>query len=502
MASIDPTALKTYADDFKADTKNRLAESALTKARIHDLVVDPDVLVTRSFKHQLDPAAIPMTDQQASGRCWIFAFTNLLRRKLIKHYKLAPDFQLSQKFVLFYDRLEKCNALMEVMYFMSRQQGKGPASLEMVNLRNSYLSDGGTWAFFTNVVLKYGIVPQEFYTENRQSQATGDLATFLAQFLEGQGTVIDGVASREEFEALKERLLHTCYNTMLTFLGMPPAEVLWKYTDAKGKVHEPMKQPCSPQEFYRRFIKPVVNIEDFVVLINDPRHPYDRMYSVELLHNVLPNGKPEKTRKAEAEAEADLVAASSGDVTDIETTRPSQSLDRLPTNLYMNVPVTTLRESVYRALRNNTAVPFAADAGAYMRAHDSRMDVDMHYEDLLGYSLARPKKDLYRNLMSGPNHAMLFIATNGREGEWQVENSWGVVNKAFPYLTMTDAWFENYVGEIVVHKRDLPPKTKVRYNALLKQDKITFYKFWDVFGGVARPEIHLGHLRGSKQKMN
>jgi aminopeptidase C len=50
-----------------------------------------------------------ITDQKQSGRCWIFAFLNIIRYKMIQKYKLAPDFEFSQNYLFFFDKLEKAN---------------------------------------------------------------------------------------------------------------------------------------------------------------------------------------------------------------------------------------------------------------------------------------------------------------------------------------------------------------------------------------------------------
>jgi bleomycin hydrolase len=467
MTDLSPTLTGALSAEYLGDPTKRLIGSILNKTFIDTVTVDPNVQVERTFKFRLDPHVLPVNNQQNSGRCWIFSFTNMIRRKLIKYYKLDPSFNLSTKFILFWDRLEKINALLEVMYFMGVQKGKYADSLEMISLRNGYLSDGGTWAFFVNIVSKYGIVPYEAYPDNAQSGNTGDLSSIIEQFVDAHGTAIRNVTSRNDFEVLKAKAIHACFNTLAGFLGVPPKEVLWKYADNKGTLHEPQKSPCAPIEFYKRFVRRVVNVNDYVVLINDPRHPYDRLYSVELVHNVLPN------------AINDPAIILENNVVDI-------SLDRIATNIYFNVPTSTMRESVLRSIRANMPVPFAADVSRYMRSRDSRLDTDVHYEDILGFTLTNSRKTLYENQMSGPNHAMLFVGCNGRENpSYEVENSWGVNNTQFPYLSMTDDWFENFVGEIMIHKRLLPHKTHRRYNSLLKKAVFTWYPFWDVLGNLA-----------------
>ena len=452
--------VRKYASAFHKTTHHRLAKSVLNKVHIDTLASDPDATIQRGFSYTLDPPKIPLTDQKSSGRCWIFSFTNMIRRKLIKAHNLSPDFMLSQKYLLFYDHLEKCNALLEIMYFMSKHRGVKTASLEMSNLRESYVNDGGTWHAFVSLVEKYGLVPFDQYPDNGQAMETNTMGDFLSQFVSSHGVSIEKAASHADFLKIKHAALQSCYNMLEAFLGAPPVSVTLDFTDAKGNFHRSLHKPCTPQEYYMKYVHPVVDISQYIVLINDPRNPYHKMYSVELLHNVLP-------------------------VTKVP-------LDKLPSNFFFNVPIDVLRDAVFKSIKGNMPVPFAADVKHYMQNTDSRMDTFVHYEDLLGVSLLKPRKVLFENLISSPNHAMLFIGTNGNKGEWQVENSWGQENDKYPYLTMSDDWFEHYVGEIIVHRRFVPQQVKKQHDKEKKNGKITFFPIWDVFGTLAKKRLAAG----------
>lgn len=54
----------------------------------------------------------PVTNQRSSGRCWLFASTNVFRVNLIKKYKIG-NFELSQSYLFFWDKLEKANFFLE-----------------------------------------------------------------------------------------------------------------------------------------------------------------------------------------------------------------------------------------------------------------------------------------------------------------------------------------------------------------------------------------------------
>lgn len=54
----------------------------------------------------------PVTNQKKSGRCWMFAGLNLMRAGAMKKMGLK-DFELSQNYILFWDKFERCNYFLE-----------------------------------------------------------------------------------------------------------------------------------------------------------------------------------------------------------------------------------------------------------------------------------------------------------------------------------------------------------------------------------------------------
>jgi bleomycin hydrolase len=461
MAAITTTDVARYSVAFNKNPVSQLAKSALNKVGLQNLVMDADKPIHRVFKYTVDPHVIDLTNQYRSGRCWIFSFTNLMRRKMIYKYNLQPSFKLSQKYMMFYDRLEKCNALMEIIYFLHKKKQMKMYSFEMTYIRREYMSDGGTWDFFKNLVLKYGVVPYEEYPDNEQAKNSDDLGNVLQQYVNSFVPKITKAETLAEFEKIKHEAMMNCYSIIESFLGKPPATFKWEYVTAKKK-YQSARRETTPLEFYEQYVRDLVNVSDYITLINDPRNPYYKIYSVELLHNVLPN--------------------------------ESSPLDRLPTNLYFNVPVDVLREATYNSIRKNMPVPFAGDVSIYIRPEDALMDTTDRYEDLLGVKFVRPRKFLFDNVMSTPNHAMLFIGCNGEHGDWQVENSWKQYNQDYKYFTLSDDWFEHYVGEVIVHKRFLSPKLRSTYATLLRSpDDITYYPLWDIFGTLANMRKAIKH---------
>jgi len=108
--------------------KNRLALAALSTHASTAILQKPSALLhdTHVFSDQIELEGTPVTNQRSSGRCWLFASTNVFRVPIIKKYKLT-GFELSQNYLFFWDKLEKANFFLERMRFLSsRDLGLNP----------------------------------------------------------------------------------------------------------------------------------------------------------------------------------------------------------------------------------------------------------------------------------------------------------------------------------------------------------------------------------------
>jgi bleomycin hydrolase len=80
-------------------------------------------------------------------------------------------------------------------------------------------------------------------------------------------------------------------------------------------------------------------------------------------------------------------------------------------------------------------------------------------------------------------HAMLFTGVDLKDKKptkWRVENSWGADHGEKGFDIMTDSWFDQFMYEVVVHKKHLPKKVITQYNA-----KPIELPPWDPMGSLA-----------------
>ena len=84
--------------------------NALTRSKLEDVSMDWESYrkINHTFSDVIADEMKKVTNQKASGRCWGFAALNLMRINLAKKYNLK-NFEFSQCYFMFYDKLEKSN---------------------------------------------------------------------------------------------------------------------------------------------------------------------------------------------------------------------------------------------------------------------------------------------------------------------------------------------------------------------------------------------------------
>ena len=102
--------LRNFSYKFNKKKTNKVLKNVNTKSHFKNLILKSDYQQNKKqvFKKVINVEA-NITNQQNSGRCWLFAFLNIIRFKMIQKYNLLPSFEFSQNYLFFYDKLEKAN---------------------------------------------------------------------------------------------------------------------------------------------------------------------------------------------------------------------------------------------------------------------------------------------------------------------------------------------------------------------------------------------------------
>jgi len=94
---LSPTLIENWESEAASDPRTKLARTVLVTANIKASLLDRTAQIADQhvFNHVIDFKTGPRTDQKSSGRCWIFATTNVLRYEVMKKLNIS-ELELSQ----------------------------------------------------------------------------------------------------------------------------------------------------------------------------------------------------------------------------------------------------------------------------------------------------------------------------------------------------------------------------------------------------------------------
>tara|TARA_B110000008_G_scaffold273665_1_gene308284 strand:+ start:3844 stop:5253 length:1410 start_codon:yes stop_codon:yes gene_type:complete len=364
---------------------------------------------------------LPPSDQQKSGRCWLFAYLNHLRLKSIHHMKLPQTFAFSASYMLFWDKYEKCK------YFLQKISKYAQLPLDDVNnhlLLRNMISDGGTWNMIQNLVEKYGVVPYDSMKESFHTINTSQLHHYICHYLKTSSQKIRNLPPTQH-KSYIEKQMKKVYILLVKAIGTPPKKVSFLQ---KGPQY-------SPREFFKTQIATLsgCSMSNKVVLIHVPHLKTNQYYTILELNNMQ-NGHPV---------------------------------------LYFNTTMDAIKRSVLYELSNENPVWFGSDFGPFYHKEEALLNNDifdyshftMKKEDLF-----LDKKDSIPYYQTNINHAMLIRGYYHNKAKskplyWIIENSHNTILKKVSFenshgmVTLSDSWFDKYVVMVAVDHKSVENKT-------------------------------------------
>jgi len=444
LKHIDCQDLSCFATHFDQEPKNRLALNAVTQNGIGAVALDRKVVNAscHTYSHTIETPAV--THQQKTGRCWLFAGLNTLRLAAVDKLNVK-EFELSQAYLTFYDKLEKANFFLESVIETRNEPLDG--RLVMWLLADP-IPDGGQWDMFVSLVKKYGVVPKGAMPETKNSSLSRPMNSVLvAKLRQGAQQLRHAAqqgASLDELRQAKRSLVEDCYRILAIHLGQPPATFNWAWRDKDKAFHG--HGSITPSDFFAQYVG--VDLDEHVCLINAPTadKPFNRLYTVRHLGNVV-GGQPVR---------------------------------------YLNVELDVLKRAAQEMVVAGQAVWFGCDVGKLLERERGIMDVDVYdYELVYGTSFELDKAQRLDYGHSRMTHAMVLtgvdLDTAGQPRKWRVENSWGAEVGDKGFMTMSQTWFEQYLYEITIDKRFLPPELL----SVLETEPCALPP-WDPMGALAR----------------
>ena len=422
--SNGPTGALTLEQvaDFQATVQDnpslKLMQNVVTQHDVNDVALNRNIVTeaAHNFSNVLDDWAV--TNQARSGRCWMFAGLNLFRAEA-RNVLNVKEFEYSQNYVMFWDKLERANFLLEAVI----ETADRPIDDRTVAwLLQGSIGDGGQWDMFVSLIEKHGAVPKEVMPETESSSNSARMNFILNyQLRQGARAIRQSYANELGLESMrksKSETLNVIYQILCIHLGTPPSRFNWQWKDKDGEFHRDGEM--TPAQFAEKYI--VTPMEEYVCLVHDPREtsPLERTYTIQYLGNVV-DGTPIR---------------------------------------YLNVDIQLMKDLTMRMLEDGKPVWMGCDTGKQMHRDKGIWDAELFdYAGVYGAEFGMDKAARLEYHQTRMTHAMLFTGVDVVDGQprrWRVENSWDskVGDKGF--FLMNDSWFAEYMFEIAVPKSYLP----------------------------------------------
>lgn len=420
--AVSEKDLQEIQGSFKKDASTKAIQNILTNDKsIRDNALNRDLQgkIDHFFKYRVNVKGI--TNQQSSGRCWMFTSMNVLRPLVMEKYNLS-QFDFSHNYLYFWDIFEKSNLFLENIIATA---ARPMDDREVTEYFKSPVGDGGVWNLYYNAAQKYGVVPQEVMPETAHSNNTSQMTGVINEKLRLGGYTLRELAAQgkkaKELRAEKNNVLKDVYRILALCLGEPPHQFTWRYKTKKGEIKELANY--TPQQFYKEITPADYSPDNYIMVMNDPTREYYKVYEIQNYKNTIEG---------------------------INWT-------------YLNLPNEDLKAAALASIKNNEPLYASCDVGKQFNRETGILDPEMFdYESLLGVKLDMDKKARILTRQSGSAHAMTIVGCDTDENDkpvkWEFENSWGDKSGHNGYLTFTDKWFDEYMFRAVLHKKYLNEK--------------------------------------------
>lgn len=419
QGGISDEMLKQIQSSYKNTSADKAIRNAIGGTDIRKLSLNQENQQGLDTDFSIKVESKGITDQQSSGRCWLFTGLNVMRAKAIARYNL-PSLEFSQAYSFFWDQLEKSNLFLQGVI----DTAKEPMSNQTVEwLFKHPLSDGGTFTGVADIVSKYGLVPKEVMPETYSSEHTSQMSSLIGLKLKEYGLELRESVQKgmdvKKIEARKTEMLETVYRILVLNLGVPPTEFDYVRKDVKGNPVE--TEHHTPMSFLEKYGDKNL-LTNYVMVMNDPSREYYKCYEIDFDRHRY-DGK---------------------------------------NWTYVNLPVEEIKEMAIASLKDSTRMYFSSDV-TQLDSKRGLLDVNNYdFGSLLGMTFGMDKKQRIQTFASMSAHAMTLMAVdldeNGKPKKWMVENSWGAQSGYKGHLIMTDEWFNEYMFRLVLETKYVPKK--------------------------------------------
>lgn len=361
---------------------------------------------------------IPCTsvkDQYRSGTCWSFSGLGFLEAEMLRLGKPAVD--LSEMFVVYHAYSDK--------------------ALKYVRLHGSLnFGAGGAFHDVTNVIKKYGAVPEEVYTGlnyGEEKHVHGEL----------DRTLIDQV--KVVVDNPNKKLTTAWYDaldgTLDTYLGKLPENFSYQGKD------------YTPQSYAQEVMG--LNMDDYVEITSYTHHPFYTKFIIEVPDNW-----------------------SWDEVYNVPLNELEEIIDNSVNMGYTVAWAADVSEKGFSTSQKGVAVIPEVDKANMTDAEITKWEKKTEKErneDL--YKLSKPGKEKlitqemrqadFDNYQTTDDHGMLIVGTAKDQNDnnyYKVKNSWGDYNDFDGFFYASEPYVKYKTMSIMVHKDAIPKNIRKKLN--------------------------------------
>ena len=411
---IDTEMMKEITASFTWDAHTRAVHNALSTHDARDIALNQKQLRYRDTHFSLKLPKQVITDQQSTGRCWMYAGLNVLRPLARKRLKVK-EIEFSQTYLFFYDKLEKANLFLQGII---DTQALPLTDRKVEFLMRHPAPDGGQWVGMAELIRKYGVVPYEVMPDNYSSSHSRSLNRALNMKLREYALAIRRARREEDVPRMRVQALKDVYRILAVNFGIPPTEFSWRYKTEDDKLTE--YRAWTPREFYTEAVG--AGLDDYYALYSIPNREFHRLYTILW----------------------------------------DQAVADRPGMVFANLPIAELKNLSRKSLEGNEPVWFGCDVGKDSLSKKGVMAPGLYdLEALYGMPFRFSREDAFSTGSATPTHAMVLTGVDlvkDQPQKWLVENSWGPKACDKGYYHMQDSWFDRHVQVVVLHKRFIPEK--------------------------------------------
>ncbi|MDE7100136.1 MAG: hypothetical protein K2N99_02790, partial [Malacoplasma sp.] len=219
-------------NELLKDNSFHVSQNALVKNSLDSVAINYQNITkyNEEYSNNIKQTSAKITDQKNSGRCWIFAALNMIRDKFIVDNNIE-NFEFSQSYLHFYDKLEKANVFLNQMIDMADVD---TTDRVLFSLLSDPVSDGGFFEWAQNLILKYGVVPKSEMEDSFSSANTYTLNKLIDIKLKQALVEIRlNKTNKSAMFNIKEKYLFEIYRILLSTYGTPPKKFNLSLKDKK-----------------------------------------------------------------------------------------------------------------------------------------------------------------------------------------------------------------------------------------------------------------------------